>query len=126
MGVFTNKYGDAPSVFSWILIAAAVVALVWLFAFNGIQTGSGQHTGYVTATECGGIVFKTCEVYFKTDTQSTQEDVYCVSDKELIEELNSYASSKERVTLHYKQHLGWPGGCIFTNSELVTSANKAT
>lgn len=72
-----------------------------------IDTGSGQHTGYVTAVEQEGIFFKTTRVYFKTDPQSSQEDSYCVlpASKFLVTTLDDAAAKRALITLSYSSYL---------------------
>lgn len=83
-------------------IAAAFIFLPILFVVGfHHETGRGEHTGYVTAVETNGIVFKTNRAYLKTDTQSSQEDAYCVSDGAVYSQLQQYAISKTRVNVFY-------------------------
>lgn len=67
-------------------------------------TENGAHTGVVTALETNGIIWKTDTVYFKTDAESTQEDVYCVIDKNLRQELINKQKSKEVITIRYEDY----------------------
>ena len=70
-------------------------------------TSNGTHTGYVTAIETNGIVFKTTSVYFKTDTMSSQEDRYCLIDlqSDLLNRLKQSEESKEKITITFKDYL---------------------
>ena len=68
----------------------------------GITTNDAEHTGYVTAAEKNGLIWKTGRVYVKTDLSSSQEDFYCVEDQELYNTLKEKAKNKEQVTLIYK------------------------
>ena len=89
-----------------------IVLLIFLFFLlfcifidiNGIQrqTGTGQHSGYVTAIETNGLIWKTSSVYFKTDPKSSQEDIYCIKDRELMEKLKELSLNKKLVTIKYK------------------------
>jgi hypothetical protein len=65
------------------------------------ETGRGEHTGYITATEKTGILFKTNTIYFKTDTQSSQEDTYCVIDEKVFEQLKEKSEKKEKITVQF-------------------------
>lgn len=98
----------------YVFLQYAVIALA-VFVVLGLivaphtfirfqQIGRGEHTGYVTAVDQRGYIFKNYEVYFKTDTSSSQEDVYCVSRfmPELADELRLAGSRHERVTIRYQ------------------------
>ena len=63
-------------------IAISAIAIAMLTGLSGcLKTGSGSHVGYITACECDGVLTHACRLYLKTDTQSTQEDRYCVDDE---------------------------------------------
>lgn len=90
--------------FGCLNIALIVFILgVIIFSFTGlhINTGDGQHTGYVTAVQRQGIIWKTWRAYIKTDVSSSQEDQYCVVDQNVVKQLQAAAESKERVTVTY-------------------------
>lgn len=84
------------------VVMAVVIALI-VVPFVGIRinTGSGQHTGYVTAIEKNGLIWKTWRAYVKTDTQSSQEDTYCVIDPSVVAQLTRAVDTKEHVTVSY-------------------------
>ncbi len=88
------------------LIVLGVLGLVF-FSIVGvhINTGNGNHVGYVTAVEKGGVLFKTGTAYFKTDNQSSQEDKYCVMDDSVLTQLKDAAEKKEKVELTYFSYL---------------------
>jgi len=93
-----------------IIIALAILGLV--VELQGIHyrtITNGTHTGFVTAVETTGILFKTTRVYVKTDAQSSQEDVYCLIDKSLIPILKELESSKQQITIKYDNYFiqGW-------------------
>lgn len=85
--------------------------LAWFFfiklPFFGIhiQTAKGSHVGYITATDTSGLFFKTNAVYLKTDTQSSQEDNYCVIDKGVFEELRKQSEAHAHVDVQYIEYL---------------------
>lgn len=87
---------------------AALIGLGLIFIvvvqFTGlpINTGNGQHIGFVTSTETNGLIFKTNRAYVKTDTMSSQEDQYCVEDPAVFSQLGQYADQKAHVELKYK------------------------
>jgi len=68
------------------------------------QVGRGTHTGYVTAVDQRGYIWKNYDVYFKTDVSSSQEDIYCVhrSDQELVDVLRGFAMTGKTVTILYQ------------------------
>lgn len=93
-----------------IITIAIVLGIIWGFAhltINGwhIDTGKGQHTGYVTAIEQSGLWWKPWSAYVKTDLSSSQEDKYCVvADNALILRLQEAAAKKEPVKVLYREY----------------------
>lgn len=85
-----------------ILLTLGAVALVPFIKFNSI--GRGSHTGYITAVDQNGIIFPNYDVYFKTDTSSSQEDLYCVNRNrpDLALLLTSLSKDKKQVQINYK------------------------
>lgn len=69
------------------------------------ETGRGEHTGFVTAVEKQGIFYKTGRAYVKTDTQSSQEDKYCVIDEKVYNQLQELSKDKKQVTVKYMSYL---------------------
>ena len=69
------------------------------------ETGRGEHVGYITAVEKSGVFFKTGRAYVKTETESSQEDTYCVMDEAVLEQLKAAAQTKERKTIKYFSYL---------------------
>lgn len=96
-----NTYEKVLASIVGTVFLAPVVALILYIAGWHIQTGEGEHTGYVTATETTGIFYKTKRAFLKTDTQSSQEDMYCVLDETAYEKLQQAQTSKEKVTVQY-------------------------
>lgn len=84
------------------LIVSMVLFIVAMpFVTIRYQTSSGEHTGYVTAVEKNGIIWKTGRAYVKTDTMSSQEDKYCVIDPDVYQQLQQYAATKTHVNVYY-------------------------
>ena len=85
------------------LVIGFICYCILILPFVGwhYQTTQGEHTGYITATETDGLLFKTHTVYLKTDTQSNQEDAYCVVDDSVFNQLEVAATSKERITVKF-------------------------
>lgn len=68
-------------------------------------TVNGEHTGQVTAVESTGVIWKTNDVFFKSDAQSSQEDIYCVEDNDVMEQLVTYSKNKNTVSVKYHSEL---------------------
>lgn len=105
-----NKFITKGLLWAFIIWMACVFLVPAVLPIKFIQTTKdGTHTGYVTAVETNGIIWKTDRVYFKTDTESTQEEAYCVTDKQLKEKLIFAEKNKQRVTLHFNDYwiVGW-------------------
>lgn len=68
------------------------------------RTGSGKHTGFVTAIEQEGFFFQNYNVYVKTDNSSSQEDVYCLdrSKTELADKIKAFSKERELVSVEYR------------------------
>jgi hypothetical protein len=97
---------DEVVIFLWVFFGFIMCGFVFI-SLNGIGASEGKHIGYVTAVEFNdNIIWDANLVYFKTDTESTQEDIYCVNDAQTKALLEQYAVSKTRVTVRY-QHPFW-------------------
>ena len=68
-------------------------------------TRDGTHTGQVTTIEENGMIWPTYDAYVKTDATSSQEDVNCVENKELIPLLRDLSESRVKITVHYHSEL---------------------
>ena len=109
-----------------LLLFIAVVVLV--FTANFHIPNSGQHTGYVSAVEQSGIIWKTWTVYIKTDPQSSQEDTYCVTNPSVVRQLQSASIERTLVTVHYSvPWMTWKWQCGYEQStiqQINTSADN--
>lgn len=85
--------------------------IVTFFTGFHYETSRGEHTGYITAVERTGIFFKTKTVYLKTDTQSSQEDRYCVTDEAIYSQLQEMSQRKAHINAFY---FGWFSNGIAT------------
>jgi len=104
-----------------IVICALLVWGFWSLGANGIhvETGHGIHTGYITAVEQNGLLYPSWSAYVKTDTQSSQEDLYCV-EPQLAEVMQQMSQAKAHVTVEYVSYIakglkmcnGEPSGVI--------------
>ena len=86
--------------FGWIVLII-IFAIAWPVFSSFHSPTNGEHTGYVTAVENSGYVFHTWTAYFKTNTQSSQEDKYCVTNRALVAILQAYQESGEKITIKY-------------------------
>jgi len=79
------------------------VFLVSVFCCGCLVVGQGSMYGYVTAVEDNIIWSK---VYFKTDLQSSDSDVFTVrkSNMNLKETLEGYAENGKRVKIRFNNH----------------------
>lgn len=90
----------------FLSVIGTLLLLYFLYALFTIRyndTQSGNHTGYVTAVDKGGVIVQNYRVYFKSDTTSSQEDLYCAygSNEELGKKLNEARKNKTKVTISY-------------------------
>lgn len=128
--MFRNYNGDidkgAIALFIGV-IAFAIGAIMSLIAYLigvPINTGAGDHTGYITAAETTGLIFKTNTVYLKTNTTSTQEDTYCVEDPTVYAQLQADSISSAHVNVHYISV--WSAGIAHCNGEQGIITNVTT
>ena len=96
--------------FGIIILTALTGFVLWLIfiaPFTGlhIQTGQGQHTGIITATETNGLFFKTHSAYVKTNAQSSQEDKYCVVGDDVFAKLQALTLTGSPTTIQYIEWL---------------------
>jgi hypothetical protein len=121
------------------LLGWSVMVVFFLAGWGTIShigaANSGQHTGYVTAVEQQGLIWKTWRAYVKTDPMSSQEDSYCVMDPSIIRQLQDAETSRALITVDYASpHIVWKWECdgegsIITsleNDALPTSGNETT
>ncbi len=106
-----------------ILIGFCMVLAFIVIGFTGchMSSGKGGHVGIITAAETTGFVVKTKKVYFKTSQRSSQEDEYCVIDKDLYKKLKTVASGQDNVEIFYTSY--WSNGFFNCDGEdaVVTS-----
>ena len=104
-----------------ILMIIVFIPLTMISGFTLTST-SGEHTGYVTATQQTGIIWKTWDVYFKTNTTSTQEDEYCVADSNLVSELQADQQNSKHITIQFAEGMWmmplWK--CSGSDSAIIT------
>lgn len=90
-------------IFTFLLFFVGIPALMVYFSIVGIHwdTGHGSQTGFVSSTEVEGLVFKTNRAYIKPTLESTQEDMYCVTDPAVYTELQLAEVEKRAVTVKH-------------------------
>ena len=88
-----------------LFVGGFLALMVFSIFFSFFTPTEGSHTGYITAVEKNGIIWKTGRSYVKTDTQSSQEDNYCVRDQKVYNELVEAQTSKEKVTIKFNAPL---------------------
>lgn len=88
-----------------IFVLGLLGLLVFSTFFSLFTPTEGSHTGFITAVEKNGVIWKTGRAYVKTDTQSSQEDQYCVRDQRVYDELVKAQTSKEKVTVKFNAPL---------------------
>lgn len=105
-----------------VIILMVILFSVGIFLVGlHIETNDGEHTGYITAVEKSGLFFKTYTVYVKTDTQSSQEDMYCVIDDSIIPELKEKSGKKEQVTVVFMDYVSAGiSNCGSYNAGIIT------
>jgi uncharacterized protein YxeA len=120
-----------------IIISLIIIILVIIFitSFGIFQAKySGQHTGYVTSVEKSGVIFQTWTAYIKTDPQSSQEDTYCITNPNIITDLQNYEKERIPITIYYSAPvILWKWQCekkasiinsVFIESQSTTTINK--
>jgi hypothetical protein len=116
-----NKKGQLAVMLVIIII---LVGIIFTLGVQGIkyEISNGEHTGYITAVETNGLIWKTDSVYVKSELSSSQEDRYCIIDKEISTKLKQKAVDKEKVTLIYNDWLvRGMENCEPTDSAIVIS-----
>lgn len=88
-------------IFLGLPVIVVIAAVLFCPFFSFMEPTNGSHTGYITAVEKNGVIWKTGRAYVKTDTQSSQEDQYCVKDQKVYDELVKAQTSKEMVTVKF-------------------------
>ena len=87
-------------------IKKTILATLLLIFLTGCwNTGKGLHVGYITAVETEGIIWQTGNAYIKTNYESTQEDIYCITNQQVYEQLRTFAEQKNNVQLNFHNEL---------------------
>jgi hypothetical protein len=103
------------------VVIIVIIIFVWPVYNSFHSPTNGEHTGFVTAIENSGYIFHTTSAYFKTNTQSSQEDKYCVTDPVVIDELKQYQESNQNITIEYSNNFLMPfWQCKRTDQSIIT------
>lgn len=93
------------------LVVLLVILFLLFVPFKFSTLGVGEHSGFITAVDQRGIIFRNYDIYFKTDNSSSQEDEYCINrnNTALIEEVKAANKARKQVTIHYEgvRGIGW-------------------
>lgn len=87
-----------------IIVVIFIAFIIFLLFFIKYNTDvNGTHSGIVTAVEQSGYFYQNYIVYFKTNSTSSQEDMYCIpqNQTDLANELRLAQESQKEITLHY-------------------------
>ncbi len=90
---------------SKILMMTLILTIILASSGCIETTSNGRHNGQVTAVERNGVIWKTWDVYIKSDISSSQEDKYCVEDTTLIPQLDALSKDRTKVTVLYRDEL---------------------
>ena len=99
---------------AWLIWGGFILFFAWGFLFPGtLGAVIGSHTGVVTAVEyTSNIIWGANLVYFKTVRESSQEDVYCVNDENVKNQLFEAQKNKKEVTIYFKNDfIMWKWQC---------------
>jgi hypothetical protein len=110
----------------WIIVIFVFVFLFFILSLATglpIQNNEGNYTGYVTAVEKNGAIFKGMNVFIKTELESSNEDIACVAieNQELIAELRKAQEEKRNVTFEYYGLVQFPIGECPNSNWSITS-----
>ncbi len=105
-------------IISILVIVAVIIADI---TFNISIPEQGEHKGFITAVDTSGIFFKTTQVYFKTNTQSSQEDSYCASNGDVISQLKNAQETNQNVTITYTRSFLTPFWVCGSENEVINA-----
>lgn len=113
-------------IFCILLVLGIIAFFVAVIFIQDIGSNNGQHTGIVTAVEyTSNIFYPATIVYFKTNTESSQEDRYCVKLANLKVLLEQYARTRELITISFQNdYVLWREDCSGGES-IIIGVNKA-
>lgn len=118
--MLSDHYSHPAPFFMWIV--CAVFWIIPIFTGVPVPSGHGEYTGYITAVEQNGAIFKGWNIYLKTDLQSSNEDKACIdrNNPELIKELQELQKEKKNITLSYESEWQFAiGVCPQTNWKIT-------
>ncbi len=124
----TNQKGSIGTflVISFILIILIIGVFGIIVSFTGLhwKVGNGSHVGYITSVDTSGLIFKTNAIYLKTDTQSSQENAYCVTDTEIFNQLKSFSETHSHVEVKYIEYFSNGIATCGIGTEIITSVKE--
>ncbi len=111
------------TLFVLIVIAGGLVGIRGLIALAGkIETTKGSYVGVLHDVQYGGIIFNSCEVRFKTNSESSTFENCSLKDKTQCMTLKDMVGKSVKV--EYRELLGQPltlgSGCVI---EKVTNVD---
>jgi len=115
-------YCDGIGLLILFIIGGFMISFIFSHSTFIKTTEAGEHTGIITAVEKSGLIWKTWKIYFKTDTQSSQEDEYCVINEGLIPVFKELGESKAKVTILFDDYLFVGYGLCDGESAIITGA----
>ena len=78
-------------------ILLLIIPIILIFSGCIVTTRDAEHVAYITSIEQNGVFFKGYNVYTKTDLSASNEDMFCVEDKSVLNELKSARDKQEKV-----------------------------
>lgn len=95
-----------------IIVTAIVLFIIAVTVPFNLVWGKGEHKGYITAVDTHeNFLSHTTTVYFKTNLQTSQEDMYCINNEstDLIDKAKQSLSTSKNIVLKYENlsFTGW-------------------
>lgn len=116
-----------PSIMNKSLLLVVMIASI---AFSGcIETSQSTENGFITAMACEGIIFNTCNISFKSDTESSSTRSFCVDDEAegfetLKSQIQEHMENRDRVNLNvHREMFVWYDRCGDGSSGIVDSVS---
>jgi len=95
-------------------VIVGILFILQITTMTNFGASKGTHTGYITAIEYNSnIIFPATLVYFKSNPENTQEDIYCIEDnpklKAMLEEISK---NREMTTIAFQNNfIMWRWQC---------------
>lgn len=105
-------YEHTEQLIIWAIVGMFFIPIVLLSTISNIGKSSGVHAGIVTAVETNSFIATNQRAYFKTSSESTQEDTYCIQDQSVYDTLVEKSESGEKVKIKFTHPLiEWSWNC---------------